>query len=623
MINHSRPVALFPRNLSVAGVLLCALGGATVSPSQSPVQGGELPPVAVTSPRVANQSPAGTFSMAVSGLRFEPRVDVQARNLAEAQADVSIRGGHFENTGIRLGAVSLVDPQTGHYLTELPISPEMLNLTGVHTGARNAIEGFNAGAGTVAFGWRPIERRGRIALGVGEHGFNAQTFYQGAVAESSATRASVGADLAWARSQSDGSRPFGDHDFEQISGRIQRRNETSQTDLAGGYQSKFFGWPNLYTPFGFNETENLQTTLVTFNHRARYGADSWLEAGAYYRRNKDDYEFNRAVPGASNPFQHTTRISGASVGGRHQSGEAAVDYSAAWMSDRLRSTALTFGRYRSRSQLKLAAVPELAMRSGGTEVVVRAGAVVDESNREGSKVSPVIGVARRSTDGKWRYYAEYSGAAQTTSYTALNSNPNAGLFRGNPDLGWETSRNLEVGAEFTAGEWRIEGSVFHRQDDDLVDWTFRRNVTARSANPVDIGTLGIEVIAIRRVGSLDAVFGYAWLEKDADYRQVAIDGSFYALNFARHRVTAAVTWRPGGGWSVCADNEFRSQEPNPLRTSGTSALLSELSIGYIPPRYPQLEFTIQVGNLWDSDFEEVPSVPAGRRQGSFTAAWRW
>ncbi|MEO5960157.1 MAG: TonB-dependent receptor, partial [Opitutaceae bacterium] len=82
-----------------------------------------LPSVTVYSPRVANQSPVGTFTMPVSTLRYEPRVDLQARNLAEGQGDISIRGGIFENTGFQLGSVTLLDPQTGHYFAEIPVAP--------------------------------------------------------------------------------------------------------------------------------------------------------------------------------------------------------------------------------------------------------------------------------------------------------------------------------------------------------------------------------------------------------------------------------------------------------------------------------------------------------------------
>ena len=47
----------------------------------------------------ANKEPVGTFDAPVSNLEYDPRVDLQSRNMAEAQADVTIRGGIFENTG--------------------------------------------------------------------------------------------------------------------------------------------------------------------------------------------------------------------------------------------------------------------------------------------------------------------------------------------------------------------------------------------------------------------------------------------------------------------------------------------------------------------------------------------
>src|ERR1044071_2762287 len=131
-MNRFRPIALLRR--CAPGLLLAAVYG------DEPAY--ELPKVATYSEQVANQTPVATFAMPISGLRFEPRVDVQARNLAEGQADVSIRGGVFENTGFKLGAFSVYDPQTGHYLAELPVAPAMLASPRVLTGAANALGGF-------------------------------------------------------------------------------------------------------------------------------------------------------------------------------------------------------------------------------------------------------------------------------------------------------------------------------------------------------------------------------------------------------------------------------------------------------------------------------------------------
>lgn len=582
-----------------------------------------LPKISVYSEQVANQTPVATFAMPVSGLQFEPRVDVQARNLAEGQADVAIRGGVFENTGFKFGAISIRDPQTGHYLAELPVAPAMLSSPRVLTGADNAVGGFNAEVGTVAYGWLPITQRGEFTAALGDHATNRQALYQGVVRSTAAAGRTLAADLELARSESAGSVPFGDHSFKRASGRVQWRDAQQQTDLFAGRQKKFFGWPNLYTPFGFNETESLDTELIALNHRAWTSSQNFWQAGAYYRRNDDDYEFNRAVPGAANPFEHTTHVRSLALDGRLGSGSWAIAYSGQYMRDRIQSTSLTFGRFSSRDYLKLALLPEYTAASASGPVTLRAGATYDDTNRDPAAVSPVIEVSLITSTGT-RLYAQYAESTQVATYTALNSSPAAGLFRGNADLGRESSRNLEAGVDFERDVWVIQAAAFRRWDDELVDWTFRRGVIARTANPVDIGTTGLEVVAVRKSPRCDLVLGYTFLTKDADYGAAAIDASFYALNFARHRLTAAVVLRPADGFELRVDNEYRRQEKNPLRTlGGNEAWLTSAGLYYLPPRLQGLELSARMDNVWDDDFQEVPAVPAARRQFSVGAAYHW
>ena len=582
-----------------------------------------LPTLEINSKQVANQTPVATFTMPVSGLRFEPRVDVEARNLPEGQADISIRGGVFENTGFKIGATSLYDPQTGHYFAEIPVAPAMLQSPVVLTGIANALNGFNAEVGTISYGWRPIEQRGEAAVGFGDFASNRQSLYQGVVAPGSAAGQTIAADVELARSESDGSVPFGDHNFRRASGRLQLRGTQSQTDLFAGVQKKFFGWPNLYTPFGFNETEDLKTELYAFNHRVQLSPGSYWELGAFYRRNYDDYEFNRAVPGASNPFQHTTKVTSVALEGRSEFGDSAIAYHAQAMHDGLTSTSLTFGRFNTRSYLKLAVLPERTVPIEDGRLTLRGGITYDDTNRDASALSPLFEAELVWKNGS-RFYAQYAESTQVATYTALNSNAAAGLFRGNQNLGREKSHNFELGAGVDLAGWRIEPAVFYRRDDQLTDWTFRRGVTARTANPVNLQTTGFEVVATYRTPRYDLVIGYTCLTKDADYGAATVDASFYALNFARHRITAAVVARLGAGFEVRLDNQYRVQQKNLLRTvGGNEAFLSTTGLYYLPPRWRGVEFSALVDNLWDSSFQEVPAVPAARRQYSLGAAYRW
>ena len=605
-------------------LLLCAgLPGALFA--QNAVN---LPEVTVYSPRVANQSPAGTFAMPISALRYEPRVDIHSRNLAEAQADVTIRGGIFENTGFSVGAVSLLDPQTGHYVAEIPIAPSLLTAPEVRTGAALALGAMNATVGAVGYGWRPVRTTGAAAIGMGEFGFRRAELYQGySTAPNGSSAQRLGVDVAVAHSESDGVVRYGEHEFDRANVRVQRADATSQTDLFAGYQAKFFGWPNLYTPFDSNETENLQTVLVGLNHRADLGRGQWIEAGVFHRRNKDDYAFNRFAPvGAVHPFQHTTRVQGAAASGRWDFGDFAVNLRGEVQRDELRSTSLTFGRYHERTFTKLAIVPEKTWAdASGVRTTLKAGLGHDDTNRDSGTLAPVVELVREYPRGDLRRVNfSYAKTSQVPTYTALNSNAAAGLFRGNAGLGRQRSHSVEVGASGALAGWAIEGALFWRRDDGLVDWTFRRGVTARAANAVDIDVAGFEVVARRSWAKIDLVVGYTALTKDADYRGASVDASFYALNYAKHRLTAAVTARLGGGFALRMDNVARVQADNLLRTiGGRNALATSLALAYRPKDWRGVEVSVQADNLWNDGFQDVPAVPAARRQLSATLAYAW
>jgi outer membrane receptor protein involved in Fe transport len=604
------------------------LGLASAPLSAQPVPA-SLPDVTVYSTTVANQEPVGTFAMPVSALRFEPRVDLQARDMAESEADIAIRGGIFENTGIRLGALSLFDPQTGHYLAEIPIAPAMLGAADVLTGADNSMHGWNADAGTVAYGWRPVRTAGFVTLGGGEFGTDEEEWYQGYASDTQIAGRRLAADASVAHSDSDGSVPYGDSHFNRVSGRLQLAGEDAQTDLVYGYQAKFFGWPDLYTPFNSDESENLETVLMALNHRRQFTGGDFVEFGAYWRRNKDDYAFNRFAPvGPVHPYQHTTWVDGAAVDGQVTVDDIVVGYKAGVSHDDLKSTSLIFGNFNSRTYTTAGLFPEKRWSlDQDRALVVTTGASFDDTNREGSALSPVFTLAeesRKSGSGWQRVYLSYAKSTQVPTYTALNSSPTAGLFRGNPNLGREASHNLELGTSGTWTGWTLSAAAFYRIDDRLVDWTYQTGVIARTANAVDVDTAGAEIFARHSFNRFDVVLGYTGLTKDTNYGTATVNASFYALNYPKQRLTAALTARLGGGWEIRLDNDARVQEANLLRTAGgNDAVLSALGVYFRPPQTRGLTLTLQVGNLWNSSFQAVPGVPAARRQATVSATYLW
>jgi hypothetical protein len=618
------------------------------SASEAPI---ELAPISVTAPRVANIAPAGTFAMPITALRFDPIVDVQARSLGEAQADVSIRGGTFESTGFSIGAAPVYAPQTGHYSAQLPVSPSLFGIPEIKTGAANAQTGWNATAGSVAYTWLPVINGGTLSAGFGDnHQFGAD-IHAGAVAKEKLFGRTLGFDLTAAYSTGDGAfgteqriqadgtphpstpAPFSDHAFQRYNLRLQLRDANSQTDLFAGYQTSDFTWPNLYAkafpgPLWREEHEEISSQLFVFNHRQELRDGDWVQFGVNFDITGDHY----TIPVLSTYHaRHTTRTFAAAADGRQtlftrEQGNTALRYRAGVVSDNLHSNALTAGRYNSRTLVYAGLYADQSLILTKTQrLECTVGLTYDDCNREEGAVSPVAGIAWKQSDPDAllrRIGLDYSESTQLPTYMALNSAP-GGLFGGNRDLGRARSRNFELGADLATAGWTFTPTVFYRQDDALVDWVFDyAHGDRRSARAVDINTWGVELSARRSWSRFDHTLGYTWLHKDDNYSS-SVTGSFYAMNFAEHRFTAAAVVRLPYGFELRCDNEFRLQEENNLRNGTDTPFFTSLGIFWHVPQFEGLTFSAQVDNLWDVAYEEVPLVPGAPRTFSARVSYTW
>lgn len=578
-----------------------------------------------------SDEPAIGLSTPATLLRYAPGVDLQARGYPELQSDLTVRGSTFEQTGIRLGAVPLYDPQTGHYSTEVPFSPEMLTAPVLATGVENGLLGFNSNVATVVYGWSKITDRGSIAAGIGSDELVFGQLYVGEAFGDSGWAI----DVAAGHSQGDGTLEFGDFNVHRLAARVQYQRRGFQADLAAGYLDKFYGWPNMYTggAFGYRpETEDYQNRLFTANFRWDYGSRSHFQLGLSHREMDDDYTFDRiALPNLR--FEHLTRAIGVSWDGVHEiSDRWALLHNFTYLQDELvRSTSLTNGDpltgndFQDREYFKGAAILRRSwISSGGNRLNFDLGAHAFETSEDRGEVKPLsrLEFLSKLETGDLALFVEHSGSSQVPGYTALRSNP--GLFGGNPNLSTEESSVWEAGFAYSQERWRFGVSVFDRNDDNLVDWVYAvGSPNARSAQAVDLDTMGVEAELSFRGKTFDLRLSYAWLEKDADYGTTTPTASYYVLNFPIHRLTAGLRWQIVETLEMRGEVEYRVAEDNVLRTSGDDAVNASLALQWRAPWAEGLDFTILVDNLFDDDFEEFPGTPAVGRHASLRAGYRW
>lgn len=587
-----------------------------------------LEPIEVSGQRVANVQPATTYASAATALRFDPQVNLQARGLPEGQGDVTVRGGLFENTGFRLGAVTVFDPQTGHYSVELPIDPAMLSQAQVLTDFDHGLNAFNASVATLDYSFQSIGNGGSVNAGFGSDHLRYASARVSSARKTDAGHGLAGT-LAIAGSAGDGTLPYGDHDFKRISGHLQRVTSSSESNLLFGYHDKFFGWPGAYTGFAsLPETDHTKLGLILLDHRWN-NEHGWWEIGTAYRQLEDDYDFDRRTIESGGPgsFEHLTRSFSLGLAGVQSL--AGLDWyiNGQFSADRLvRSTDLTHGSFNSRSYLNLSIAPGKRWRlASGAVWSLKAGLRADLSNRDENALMPLFSLALETSAGNGinRYSLDYTRVSQLPGYTALNSSP-VGLFGGNPDLGREYADTLTLGFSHESASWAVRTALFHRRDDALVDWTYRQGAPyLRQANPVDLDVSGFETVVNWTIDRLDLTAGYAWLHKDADYGRTEVDASYYALNFARHRFTLALVYTPTAQLEFRMDNEYRRQQENDLRTSGDNAYNGALSVSWLPGWEPRTRFSLIADNISDSDFQEFPGTPPMGRQVSVGIGLEW
>jgi len=578
--------------------------------------------VRVLATSTANDRPAATYQGVLSALRFDPLIELQSRGLPEAQADITVRGGVFENTALQVDAATLFDPQTGHYAANVPIDPGFLTIPELALDIDHAVASTNATVATIQYRLAPVVSGGVARLGAGSHGLNYQQLR--ASTEQSMNRGVAGLGIAVARSEGNGTVANGDHQFERINMRAQWRSDSTQTDAVIAYQDKFYGWPGAYTGFAtLPEIDDTQTTLWLLSHRQQLNSGD-VTVTAFQRTLVDDYDFDRRTTesGAPGAFDHKTRIRGFAVTGTQRAAAWGLRWSMQYSDDALlRSTDLTGGDFTTREYFSARVVPEYSWSLPDATVSLQLGASIDRTNRDGDVLQPIAGLTWSAAQSDNTLAITYVGSSQVPGYTALNS-PAQGLFGGNPDLGRERARQLTLSWRYgtESGEWRMAGFVRH--DDDLVDWTYLTAVPfSRQANPVDLDVTGVEMSWQQALDKGRWSVGLTWLDKSADYGAASVDASFYALNFAEWRATSSWVYAPVTGLTARLDAEWRQQADNPLRQSSDSALIAAASLTWSLSE--ALSCAVIIDNLTDADFEFFPGTPAVGRQGSVSLSYQF
>ena len=245
-------------------------------------------------------------------LQYLPGVDVRTRGANGAQADISMRGGTFDQVLVLLNGVPLSDFHTGHYALNIPVSTEMIERVEVLQGTSANLHGAFSGAINIVTKTTPPqpspqgrEHDVRLKLTAGMNGLvNPEIAATFAIPNNNSLPCGEGRggviNLSAEYSRAEGyyaPRPTEKEATACRNSDFQLANIYFQTrwrglDVQAGAQWKDAG---LGMGYGFGSQDQFDATRTAFasgRYEHRWGA--WrLDAQAAYRANYDRYEWHR------------------------------------------------------------------------------------------------------------------------------------------------------------------------------------------------------------------------------------------------------------------------------------------------------------------------------------------
>jgi len=243
--------------------------------------------IVITAEQIA-QMPAQSISEV---LAYAASIDVRNRGVMDAQADISIRGGSFDQTLILVDGIKMNDPQTGHHAMNLSVAKSQIERIEIIPSGAARLYGAGAFAGAINIITKKERKKELTQEGVeGMHGlFGINTYFNYPTRLGSRSFA-----LNYLRH--DGF--MKNTDFQNFGFQYKQywKYKKSQWEAQVGYNQKAFGAQAFYStryPFQYE-----QTRMLTGNAKWKWASDKLSQkVQLYYRGHSDRFELFRQGDG--------------------------------------------------------------------------------------------------------------------------------------------------------------------------------------------------------------------------------------------------------------------------------------------------------------------------------------
>ncbi len=382
-------------------------------------------------------------------LKYVAGVDMKQRSPEGVQADISLRGGTFEQTLVMIDGIKITDPQTAHHTLNLPVSLDQVERIEILKGEGSSTFGPNAISGVINIITKK-ESRKILALKFTGGGYG---YYEAALSGSFGTNG-MSNNFSLSKKSSDGYRHNTNFDAIDFSFGTSLAFQQSTLNIFTGYNDKKFGANGFYFD-GPNQWEHTRTKFVGLSGEFEF-IKIKITPKVSWRRNDDEYladytKLSRNV--------HKTDVYNSELQAAFQSELGTTVFGAEYSRDVITSSNL--GDH-SREKTGIFAEQKTAFNN----LNLNLGFFAYKYANIGWRFWPGVSAGYTFTP-ELRVFASYGKAFRLPSYTELYYK---GSRKGNSFLQYEQSTNYEAGMYFVKDKFSSSFSLFKRNGENSIDW---------------------------------------------------------------------------------------------------------------------------------------------------------
>ncbi len=557
--------------------------------------------------------------------------DVRSRGAQGMQADISIRGGSFDQTLILLNGMNISDPQTGHHNMDIPVDLASISRIEILKGPGARVFGPNAFNGVINI-ITTEKTPDNLSVSV----MGGQYALYSLSASAAIHLGNTTNNFQVSKSGSDGF--IKNTDFKALNLFYSGTSGKKQNlEYQAAYMKKAFGANSFYTPKYPDQYEITQTLFASVRYKTGFKG---FAPAVYFRRHYDEFRLFRYEAPAwyTSPNYHYTDVIGSNANIWTRTGNhAKLSFGYDVRHELIRSNKLgdslsqpvhvkgedgmyyIFGKARTSAGLFLEESVNLNKFS------VSAGLLSSYLSALPGKVTFYPGIDLAYPLGKsFRLYGNANRTLRLPTFTDLYYNDNTS--KGDPNLKPEEAIMIEAGIKFNKPGIIAHAAVFKRYGKNMIDWVKLQNQDPWQAmNITQINVSGIETSFSLNMEELtgnksfikSVTMEYSYLKADKSSDNFM---SRYVLDILKHKADLLIyqqVWRKfSASWAFSYQDreggyiKYVNTVPESRETPYKPFLMMDLQLNY---KLEKWMFFAEATNLLNTECVDYGNVPqAGR-----------